>query len=125
MVSFWQRVNTGIKDIHETQESIAEKTEIKFKTLKNWLITDVLPRADDAVKIADALGVTVEYLVDGATSAVPHEIELFYMRYKKFSVLLEYLDILNQEQREDIEALALTLVEKKQALAARKATMPA
>jgi hypothetical protein len=51
---------------------------------------------------------------------VPREIDAFYMRYKKFSVVLEYLEDLTPEQREDIEAFALTLVEKNQALEARK-----
>ncbi|MDR3342647.1 MAG: helix-turn-helix domain-containing protein [Treponema sp.] len=122
MLFFWQRVNKIIKEMHRTQEWVAEKTEIKYKTIRNWISTDVLPRVDDGVKIAGELGVTVEYLVMGTNSRIPKEIDNFYMKYKKFSIVLEYLELLNQEQREDIEAFALTLVEKKQALEARKHT---
>jgi hypothetical protein len=75
---------------------------------------------DDAVRIADALGVSTEYLVEGVNSRLPREIDVFYRHYKKYSVLLEYMEELTPEQREDIEAFALTLAEKKQALEARK-----
>jgi transcriptional regulator with XRE-family HTH domain len=121
MLAFWDRVNKIIKENHKTQEWLSEQTQISFRTLKGWISKEVLPRADDAVKIAGELQVTVEYLIEGVNSAIPKDIDMFYMRYRKYSILLEYLDLLNQEQREDIEAFALTLVEKKQALEERKA----
>jgi transcriptional regulator with XRE-family HTH domain len=117
---FWERVNKTIKMRSQKQEWLAEQTGIKYQTLRSWVSKDILPRVDDAVKIARALEVSVEYLVEGANSAMPREIDTFYTRYKKFSVLLEYLEELTLEQREDIEAFALTLCEKKQALEARK-----
>ncbi|MDR3170277.1 MAG: helix-turn-helix domain-containing protein [Treponema sp.] len=119
---FWERVNKAIKINSVKQEWLAEKTGIKYQTLRSWVSKDILPRVDDAVKIAGELGVTVEYLVMGTNSGVSKEIDNFYVKYKKFSIVLEYLELLNQEQREDIEAFALTLVEKKQALEARKHT---
>jgi transcriptional regulator with XRE-family HTH domain len=119
---FWDEVNKAIKVQRVKQEWLAEKTGINYKTLKGWITKQVLPRVDDGVKIAKELGVTVEYLVEGTNSGVSKEIDNFYMKYKKFSIVLEYLELLNQEQREDIEAFALTLVEKKQALEARKHT---
>jgi transcriptional regulator with XRE-family HTH domain len=117
---FWERVNKTIRANGIKQEWLAEQTGIKYQTLRSWVSKDILPRVDDAVKRAHALEVSVEYLVEGANSTVPREIDTFYTRYKKFSVLLEYLEELTPEQREDIEALALTLVEKKQAIEARK-----
>jgi transcriptional regulator with XRE-family HTH domain len=117
---FWERVNKTIKTRGQKQEWLAEQTGIRYSTLKGWIAKHVLPRVDDAVKIACALEVSVEYLVEGSNSGVPREIDIFYTRYKKFSVLLEYLEELTFEQREDIEAFALTLLEKKQALEARK-----
>ncbi|MDR3342646.1 MAG: helix-turn-helix domain-containing protein [Treponema sp.] len=119
---FWDEVNKAIKAQRVKQEWLAEKTGIKYQTLRSWVSKDILPRVDDGVKIAKELGVTVEYLVEGTDSSVSKEIDDFYMQYKKFSIVLEYLELLNQEQREDIEAFALTLVEKKQALEARKHT---
>jgi transcriptional regulator with XRE-family HTH domain len=117
---FWERVNKTIKENGIKQEWLAQKTCIKYQTLRSWVSKDILPRADDAAKIAKELNVTVEYLVTGTNSFALGEADEFYMKYRKFSVLLEYLELLNQEQREDIEAFALTLVEKKQTLEAQK-----
>jgi len=47
-------------------KELAEKTGIKKHTLDNYLNThNSLPNAEAAVKIAHALGVSVEYLVTG------------------------------------------------------------
>jgi hypothetical protein len=53
---------------------------------------------DDSVKIARTLEVSVEYLIDGVNSTVPREIDAFYMRYKKFSVLLKYPRVIHPAQ---------------------------
>jgi len=48
-------------------KELSAKTGIKKHTLDNYLNThNSLPSAESAVKIARALGVTVEYLVTGA-----------------------------------------------------------
>lgn len=50
-------------------KELAEKTRISKNTLSNYLTGHKsLPAADNAVKIAKALGVTVEYLVTGMSS---------------------------------------------------------
>ncbi|MDR3284480.1 MAG: helix-turn-helix domain-containing protein [Treponema sp.] len=118
---FWERVNKTIKETGITQESLAEKTGIKYQTLRSWVSKDILPRVDDAAKIAKELGVMVEYLVSGAHSFAPRDADDFYLRYKRFSILLEYVEQLPPEQREDLEAFALLLTEKMRALEARKA----
>jgi hypothetical protein len=41
------------------------KTGIKQPTLSSWRVQKKYPRADDAVRIAEALETTVEYLVTG------------------------------------------------------------
>lgn len=47
------------------QKELAEKVGISPNGISTWKITGALPRADIAVKIADILGVTVEYLITG------------------------------------------------------------
>jgi transcriptional regulator with XRE-family HTH domain len=48
------------------QKELAEKTGISLKTIENYVKKDSsLPSADKAVIIAQALGVTVEYLITG------------------------------------------------------------
>jgi transcriptional regulator with XRE-family HTH domain len=48
-------------------KELAKRTEISKHTLDNYLnVNNYMPSAENAVKIARALGVTVEYLVLGA-----------------------------------------------------------
>ncbi|GHT77207.1 hypothetical protein FACS1894130_00780 [Spirochaetia bacterium] len=52
------------------QKELAAKAEIPLRTLENYLSKDSsMPAADTAVRIAKALGVTVEYLVNGTESS--------------------------------------------------------
>ena len=118
---FWERFNKLVKEQRTTQEWLAKAAGLKFQTLRSQINKGILPRADEALKIARELGVTVEFLLEGRNSDVPREADKFYMTYRRFSVLLDYLVELTQDQREDIEAFAVTLVEKKAALAARAA----
>ena len=41
------------------------KTKVAKGTFSSWKTRNVLPRADEAFRIAEALGVTVEYLLTG------------------------------------------------------------
>lgn len=51
-------------------KELAEKSGISKKTIDHYLITNPRePLASNAVKIAKALNVTVEYLVEGQNSA--------------------------------------------------------
>jgi transcriptional regulator with XRE-family HTH domain len=59
---FWTRYQAlSGKDL-----PVTIKTGIKQSTLSVWRIRKTYPRADDAVRIAEALDTTVEYLVTGA-----------------------------------------------------------
>jgi transcriptional regulator with XRE-family HTH domain len=52
------------------QKELAAKTGLSPKTIENYVKKDSsIPSADKAVLIAQALGVTVEYLVTGKESA--------------------------------------------------------
>ena len=56
-------------------KELAEKSDISRRTLDNYLRENESdPTADNAVKIAKALGVSVEYLVTGSDSSVSHSI---------------------------------------------------
>ena len=62
---FWINVNSLIKERQTTQEIICNQTGISLNTLRGWVSKGVLPRVDEAVKIAKALNTSVEYLVTG------------------------------------------------------------
>lgn len=64
MINFWKRVKTLMpEDI--TQTWLAHEIGATPHMLSQWIVRGSIPRADKAQKIADALGVTVEYLVTG------------------------------------------------------------
>jgi transcriptional regulator with XRE-family HTH domain len=66
MSDFAQRLHAEIEYAGLTQRELAEKAGIKKRTLDMYLGSrQSMPPADTAVKIAWALGVTVEYLVTG------------------------------------------------------------
>ena len=48
------------------QKELANKTNMSLRNIENYLRKDAsMPSADKAVRLAQALGVTVEYLVNG------------------------------------------------------------
>lgn len=68
-MDFWGRVKAEIATQCTTQEWVAHKAGVSFRTFAGWILKNRLPRADEAVAIAGALGRSVEYLVIGKDSA--------------------------------------------------------
>jgi transcriptional regulator with XRE-family HTH domain len=66
-IEFWARY----KDLTEKDLPVILKTNIGQSTISTWKTKGVFPRADKAVKIADTLGTSVEYLVTGRDKAYP------------------------------------------------------
>ena len=74
-VEFWKRTNKLIKDKNSKQENIAQECDIPYQTFRSWVTRQTFPDALQAYKIAQALGVSVEYLVTGSDTN-PAEREL-------------------------------------------------
>lgn len=65
-MSFRENLRETLDFISMEQKELALKTGISLKTIENYVKKDAsIPTADKAVQIAQALGVTVEYLVTG------------------------------------------------------------
>jgi transcriptional regulator with XRE-family HTH domain len=62
---FWQRVKQEIKAHKYSQKKLAEYIGVPTQTLWGWIHYNRIPDALTACSIAEALGVTVEYLVRG------------------------------------------------------------
>jgi transcriptional regulator with XRE-family HTH domain len=57
------------------KQDLADKSGLNKRAIDTYVRTkSSMPPADAAVKIARALGVTVEYLVTGEDSSIPQEI---------------------------------------------------
>ena len=90
-------------------KELAEKSDISRRTLDNYLRENESdPTADNAVKIAKALGVSVEYLVTGSDSSVSHSIrpevielinDINYLPMEDLKLIKEFVDRLRKPLR--------------------------
>ena len=62
---FWERVKKLIRAHKITQEKFAAYIGVSFNTFKSWLRFNRIPNAYVCHDIAVALGVSVEFLVEG------------------------------------------------------------
>jgi transcriptional regulator with XRE-family HTH domain len=80
---------------------------VQKRAIDNYLktVNAAIPAADAAVKIANALGVTVEFLIKGEEQQIPHEIRKITRNLHKISLrdrkLIEYLIESMIERKED------------------------
>ena len=69
-MSFRDNLRETLDFLYIGQKELAAKTGLSLKTIENYVKkASSVPSADKAVLIAQALGVTVEYLVTGKKSA--------------------------------------------------------
>lgn len=68
MLAFWNNVKKELDYKLMSQKELAAATEISYNTIQSWITKDRLPDAQDSVKIAKVLDVSVEYLVTGKES---------------------------------------------------------
>jgi transcriptional regulator with XRE-family HTH domain len=103
-MSFRDNLRETLDFVGMEQKELAAKTGISLKTIENYVKKDsCIPVADKAVLIAQALGVTVEYLITGKkpqkTSPQPQHKEI-----------TDILSKLNKSNYETITAIAKTLL---------------
>jgi transcriptional regulator with XRE-family HTH domain len=65
---FIERLETLLKEKGISQKSLAEYIGIRNPSISDWKKEGTIPRADVAIKIAEYLNVSVEYLINGTTS---------------------------------------------------------
>jgi transcriptional regulator with XRE-family HTH domain len=65
-IFFWKMVALEVEKQKTSFEWLYRKTKVAKGTFSSWKTRKIIPRADAAYKIADALGVTVEYLLTGS-----------------------------------------------------------
>ncbi|MCL1817801.1 MAG: helix-turn-helix domain-containing protein [Spirochaetaceae bacterium] len=64
-VLFWERVKRLLAAHKTTQKEFAAYIDVPLGTLEGWLHHKRIPRASLSCRIAEALGVSVEYLYRG------------------------------------------------------------
>jgi len=75
-MSFRENLREALDYSGLEQKELAYESNVNLRNIENYLREDAsIPMADKAVRIAQALGVTVEYLVTGKNS--PAEVNTF------------------------------------------------
>ena len=105
MSDFSKRLRSEIEYIGLNQKEFAAKVGIKKRALDAYLwAQQSMPSADTAVKIAAALGLSVEYLVTGKEFRRSIDIS----GYLQFRDILDDLAVLPDEILEPIRAMIKT-----------------
>ena len=109
MSDFSMRLRSEIKYIGLNQKEFAAKAGIKKRALDAYLrAQQSMPPADTAVKMAAALGVSVEYLITGREFKQNIDIS----KYLQFRDLLDDLAVLPNETLNPIKAVIKAFAEK-------------
>jgi transcriptional regulator with XRE-family HTH domain len=64
-MTFIDRLEALLKEKGVSQKSLAEYIGIRNPSISDWKKEGTIPRADVAIKIAEYLNVSVEYLITG------------------------------------------------------------
>ena len=105
-MNFNTRLKEEIEFADVRYKDLAEKSGVAERALYNYVATKnpSMPPADVAVKIARALGLSVEYLVTGtATEAQEPQVDLDKLH--KYAPLLDKIDALSERQKRLVQAI--------------------
>lgn len=71
-MSFWEKALPLMEAKKIKQMDLVRATGKTNAAVNDWVKKGVMPRADDALKIADYLGVSLRYLITGETETEPN-----------------------------------------------------
>lgn len=116
MSDFWKRVDEELNFRGQTRTYLVKKCGISLASFTLGLERSSCPAADTAVKIAEVLGVSVEYLVNGTASSstaknsqsTQEELRLS----RKYRKLLEQCETLSPQKTELLSLIADNLEKK-------------
>ena len=90
-VIFWENVRKEIKAQNTTQEWVAKNSGISFNTFQGWISKGIFPRVNEAVRIAGALNISVEYLLTGSIHGNGKPIETINFYLPKIQEHLDFI----------------------------------
>jgi phage repressor protein C with HTH and peptisase S24 domain len=65
MLAFLSNMQKRLRELEKDDDWLADQTGISVHTIRTWLKRDTQPQIEKAFKIAQALGVSLEYLLTG------------------------------------------------------------
>ena len=116
-MGFWQKVDDELSYLGMSRKELALKADFDVSYISKGIERNGIPIADTALRIAKALNVSLEYLLDmDAPTSTQNKVEKMQKKdigiYRKYKETLEQLESINQKERKVILALIETLAEK-------------
>ena len=107
-MEFSTRLKEAIEFADVRYKELAEKSGVAERALYNYVATKnpSMPPADVAVKIAGALGVSVEYLVTGEV-ADAQQMCTDFIKFHKYARLLDKIDALSERQKQLVQEIVM------------------
>ena len=96
MANFWERVDKELEFLGKTRKSLALEVGFNLGNIGKGIKLGSTPSAETAVKIAQVLGVSVEFLVNGVDSSFPKTLK---------PEVAEIVEEINHLEKEDLEAI--------------------
>ena len=107
---FWEMVKKEVEKQNTSFEWLYRKTKIPKGTFSSWKNRNIIPRADEAYLIANALMVSVEYLLNG----VDKPIETSNKAVQELTVTVPFFDDFDmQTLLATVRAMAIRYQNKK------------
>ena len=111
-MSFRENLREAIEFCGLEQKELAYKANISQRNLENYLRENAsIPSADKAVKIAQALGVTVEYLVTGTETPPGPSVSVFHGIDNEIQQLIKVLKTIPAGKQRIVIKNAINLCE--------------
>lgn len=102
MSGFWKRVDEELEYKGKNRTYLANKCQFSLASFNLGVKRDSTPSADTAVKIAAVLGVSVEYLVNGANSpkSTKSQEQAQLHLYRKYHKVIDILESIPAEKQD-------------------------
>lgn len=114
-MSFWTNVSYELEFQGISRKELSYLVNVKEMTIHKAIERDSIPNADTAIKIAKALNVSVEYLLDlTEDESVPANTETAKQEkmtkiFQKYGKLINQLEKLSQKEQKAVLQLVETL----------------
>ena len=117
VMGFWQKVDDELLYLGKSRKALALEVGFDVSYISKGIERNGIPIADTAVKIANALNVSLEYLLDMEKNTESKSgTEEFRKKdmalYRKYEKNIEQLEKLNQKERHLILQLLETLAQR-------------
>ena len=104
-MNFWERVDDLLDRTGINKKTLAYDAGFDASNITKGIKNNNIPSAETAVKIAQVLGVSVEFLVNGVDSSFPKTLK---------PEVAEIVEEINHLEKEDLEAIKYIIKMRKE-----------